>query len=158
MQARTLHAQWAGDADATALRQEIPALLQHAGGRRASSPALALQLARLFERRAAAFDYRGPAESAPPAYMALANEIQVGQLQHMLCAAHAVLQAVPLLAAAGCYFLSFMCLPLHAPGQCAASSCCCCCCCCMRCCCLLPHLCSLLLLLLLHLRLHGVCR
>jgi hypothetical protein len=102
MQARTLHGPskaWPGEQDAAELMDKIPAMLQRT---RASHPALASQLAELFVQHAAAFNYRGPVDAAPAAFLALANEIQVcparkGQQQptycsQACCAATAALQ------------------------------------------------------------------
>jgi hypothetical protein len=44
---------------------------------RAATPDLASQLAELFVQHAAAFNYRGPVDYGPAAFLALANEIQV---------------------------------------------------------------------------------
>jgi hypothetical protein len=77
LQARTLHGPtkaWPGKQDAAELLAKIPALLTRT---RAANAAVASQLAELFVQHAAAFNYRGPAEAAPAAFLALANEIQV---------------------------------------------------------------------------------
>ncbi|WIA31260.1 hypothetical protein OEZ86_001256 [Tetradesmus obliquus] len=80
LQARTLHASWAGDADAAALL----AALQATPDQRAAGSATEVRLAKLFVQHAAAFDYRGPAESAPAAYLAVSYEIQLKVTKVML--------------------------------------------------------------------------